>query len=44
VASALLLIDPRLRRIKGCRHLPLLRVALQTEIGRTEKLKGIAVA
>jgi transposase-like protein len=44
VASALVLIEPRLRRIKGYRHLPLLRAALQTEIGRTEKSKGVAVA
>ncbi len=32
VASALLMIEPRLRRIKGYRHLPLLRAALQREI------------
>ncbi len=32
VASALLEIEPRLRRIKGYRHLPLLRAALQREI------------
>jgi transposase-like protein len=32
VAAALLDIEPRLRRIKGYRHLPLLRVALQVEI------------
>ena len=44
VASALLLIEPRLRRIKGYRHLPRWRAALQTEIGRTEKSKGVAVA
>ena len=44
VASALLLIEPRLRRIKGDRHLPLLRAALQTEVGRTEKSKEVAVA
>ena len=44
VASALVLIEPRLRRIKGYRYLPLLRAALQTEIGRTEKSKGVAVA
>jgi len=31
VASALLMIEPRLRRIKGYRHLPLLRAALQRE-------------
>ena len=44
VASALLLIEPRLRGIKGYRHLPLLRAALQTAIGRAEKSEGIAVA
>lgn len=32
VASALLMIEPRLRRIKGYRHLLLLRAALQREI------------
>jgi len=32
VASALLDIEPRLRRIKGYRHLPTLRAALQGEI------------
>ncbi len=31
VASALLDIEPRLRRIKGYRHLPLLRATLQRE-------------
>ncbi|MEO8341733.1 MAG: hypothetical protein ABI604_18860 [Nitrospirota bacterium] len=44
VASALVLIEPRLRRIKGYRHLPLLGGALQAEIGSTEKSKGVAVA
>ena len=44
VASALLTIEPRLRRIKGYRHLPLLRAALQAEIGRAESQKGISVA
>jgi len=34
VASALLLIEPRLRRIKGYRHLPQLQRALRTEIPR----------
>ena len=34
VASALLLIEPRLRRIKGYRHLPQLQLALRTEIPR----------
>ena len=34
VASALLAIEPRLRRIKGYRHLPQLQMALRTEIQR----------
>ena len=34
VASALLLIEPRLRRIKGYRHLSQLQMALRTEIPR----------
>ncbi len=33
VASALLDIEPRLRRIKGYRHLPVLRAALQSALG-----------
>lgn len=33
VASALLDIEPRLRRIKGYRHLPVLRAALKSAIG-----------
>ena len=33
VATALLDIEPRLRRVKGCRHLPMLRDALQAELG-----------
>ena len=32
VASALLAMEPRLRRIKGYRHLPQLRAALQREV------------
>ena len=36
VASALLTIEPRLRRIKGYRHLSLLLTALQAEIRRAE--------
>lgn len=32
VATALLDIEPRLRRIKGYRHLPRLRVALQHQV------------
>ncbi len=33
VATALLDIEPRLRRVKGYRHLPMLRQAIQTELG-----------
>ena len=44
VASALLLIEPRLRRIKGYRQLPQLRAALQAEIGRAETQAGSCVA
>jgi transposase-like protein len=33
VATALLDIEPRLRRVKGCRYLPMLRQALQAELG-----------
>ena len=33
VAAALLDIEPRLRRVKGYRHLPTLRHALQAELG-----------
>jgi hypothetical protein len=35
-AYALLTIEPRLRRIKGYRHLSLLRMALQAERRRAE--------
>jgi len=43
VASALLTIEPCLRRIKGYRHLPLLRAALQREIAiTTEGQEAIA--
>lgn len=35
LATALLDIEPRLRRIRGYRHLPLLRAALQRELGLT---------
>lgn len=44
VASALLLIEPRLRRIKGYRHLPQLRAALQTAIGKAERIEGTCIA
>lgn len=37
VASALLMVEPRLRRIKGYRDLPLLRAALQREIATTTR-------
>lgn len=44
VASALLTIEPRLRRIKGYRHLSLLRTALQAEIRRAEMRESTHVA
>ena len=44
VAAALLDIEPRLRRIKGYRALPLLRVALQAEIREQETAKGTQAA
>ena len=40
VATALLDIEPRLRRIKGCRHLPMLRQALQAELGIKQLAKA----
>ena len=36
LATALLVIEPRLRRIRGYRHLPRLREALQRELGLIE--------
>ena len=33
VATALLDIEPRLRRVRGYRHLPMLRQAIQAELG-----------
>jgi hypothetical protein len=43
VASALLMIEPRLRRIKGYRHLLLLRAALQREIASsTQRRESVA--
>ena len=39
VATALLDIEPRLRRIKGCRPLPMLRQALQAELGLKQLAK-----
>jgi hypothetical protein len=44
VASALLDIEPRLRRIKGYRHLPTLRAALQGEIRGERTATGDQVA
>lgn len=44
VASALLLIEPRLRRIKGYRHLSRLRAALQAKIGEAERVEGTRIA
>lgn len=44
VASALLDIEPRLRRIKGYRHLPTLRAALQGEIRGERTVTGDQVA
>ena len=43
VASALSLIEPRLRRIKGYRHLPQLRAALQAKIGKAERVEGTRI-
>ena len=40
LAAALLDIEPRLRRIRGYRHLPLLRAALQAEIRGKETTVG----
>ena len=40
VATALLDIEPRLRRIKGYRHLPMLRQAMQTELGLKQLAKA----
>ena len=44
VASALSLIEARLRRINGYRHLPQLRAALQAKIGKTERVEGTRIA
>ena len=44
VASALLLIEPRLRRINGYRHLPQLRAALQAKIGKAERVQETRIA
>jgi len=35
LASALLDIEPRLRKLQGYRHLPLLRTAIQKDLGIT---------
>jgi hypothetical protein len=44
VASALSLIEPRLRQIKGYRHLPQLRAALQATIGKAKRVEGACIA
>lgn len=44
VASSLMDIEPKLRRIKGYRHLPLLRVVLQAEIQVKESMSRDCVA
>jgi putative transposase len=44
VASALLSIEPRLRKIKGYRYLPQLRQALQAEIRTAQTASGARVA
>ena len=44
VASALVFIEPRLRRIKGYYHLTQLRAALQTQIGKIERVEGTRIA
>jgi len=44
VASALLDIEPRLRRVKGYRHLPLLRTMLQAGIQAKERMSQDCVA
>jgi hypothetical protein len=43
-ASALILIEPRLRRTKGYCHLPQLRAALQAKIGKAERVEGTRIA
>ena len=42
VSNALLAIEPRLKRIKGHRHLPLLKAALQRETGITIAMQKAA--
>jgi transposase-like protein len=37
IGTALLEIEPRLRRVRGMKHLPVLRVALQREMGITKR-------
>jgi hypothetical protein len=44
VASTLSFIEPRLRRIKGYRHLPQLRAVLQAKSGKAERGKGTRIA
>ena len=43
-ASALSLTEPRLRRIKGHRHLPQLRATLQAKTGKAEHVEGTCIA
>ena len=43
LASTLLDIEPRLRRVKGHRYLPMLRAALQRELGlNTDEVREAA--
>lgn len=44
LATALLDIEPRLRRIRGYRHLPLLREAIQRELGLHKEDKARKIA
>lgn len=44
LAAALLNIEPRLRRLLGYRHLPLLRAAIQKELGITQPENNIHTA
>jgi hypothetical protein len=39
-----LTIEPRRRRIKGFRHLSLLRTALQAEIRKAKRVEGTRIA
>jgi len=44
MATALLDIEPRLRKIKGFRYLPLLRLAIQKELGLVVEIKNKGIA